>query len=67
MRFVAWTTTKTGHDPAERRIVSRLNISIDAAREIRADLADALGKEGGFCDRRLEVTTAQFRDRASDN
>ena len=40
---------------------------MDAAREIWADLADALGQEGGYSDRRQEVAAAQFRDRALDN
>ena len=67
MRFVGWTLAKTGHDPAERRVVARLAVSIDAAREIWADLADALGEEGGYGDRRHEVAAAQVRDRALDN
>ena len=67
VRFVGWTLAKTGHDPVERRVVSRLAMSIDAAREIWADLADALGREGGYGERRPEVATAQFRDRALDN
>ena len=66
MRFAGWTTTKTGHDE-ERRVVSRLAMSIDAAREIWADLADALGEKGGYGERRPEVAAAQVRDRALDN
>ena len=62
-----WTLAKTGHDPVERRVVSRLAMSIDAAREIWADLADALRQEGGYGERRPEVAAAQFRDRALDN
>ena len=68
MRFVGWTLAKTGKlEPAERRIVVRLAMPIDAAREIWADLADALRQEGGYGERRPEVATAQFRDRALDN
>ena len=67
MRFVGWTLAKTGHDPVERRVVARLAMSIDAARALWADLADALREEGGYGDRRPEVAAAQFRDRALDN
>ena len=45
----------------------RLGVPIDAARVIWADLADALREEGGYGDRRHEVTTAQFRDKTIDN
>jgi len=54
-------------DPAERRIVVRLGVPIDAARVIWADLADALREEGGYGDRRHQVTTAQFRNKTIDN
>jgi hypothetical protein len=68
VRFVGWTLSKTGRlELAERRIVVRLAMPIDAAREIWADLADALREEGGYGDRRPEVLTAQFRDKALDN
>jgi hypothetical protein len=68
VRFVGWTLSKTGNlEPAERRIVARLVMPIDVAREIWADLADALREEGGYGDRRPEVLTAQFRDKALDN
>ena len=53
--------------PAERRIVARFTVPIDVAREIWADLADALREEGDYGDRRQEVLTAQFRDKAFDN
>jgi hypothetical protein len=68
VRFVGWALAKTGKlEPAERRIVVRLAMPIDAAREIWADLADALGEEGGYGERRPEVVTAQFRDKRADN
>ena len=68
VRFAGWTLSKTGKlEPAERRIVVRLAMPIDAARTLWADLADALRQEGGYGDRRPEVATAQFRDRALDN
>jgi hypothetical protein len=68
VRFVGWTLTKTGKvDPPERRIVVRLSMPIDVAREIWADLADALREEGGYGDRRPEVLAAQFRDKCADN
>jgi hypothetical protein len=67
VRFVGWTLAKAGCVLAERRIVVRLAMPIDAAREIWANLADALGQEGGYGDRRPEVAAAQFRDRALDN
>jgi len=68
VRFVGWTLSKIGKfEPAERRIVVRLAMPIDAARTLWADLADALRQEGGYGDRRPEVATAQFRDKAFDN
>ena len=67
VRFVGWTLAKAGCEIAERRIVVRLAMPIDAAREIWANLADALRQEGGYGDRCPEVATAQFRDRALDN
>ena len=67
MRFVGWTLAKLIGNELERRIVVRLAMPIDAAREIWADLADALREEGGYGDRRPEVAAAQFRDRALDN
>jgi hypothetical protein len=68
VRFVGWTLAKTRKlEPAERRIVVRLAMPIDAARALWADLADALREEGGYGDRRPEVAAAQFRDRAMDN
>ena len=68
VRFAGWTLSKTGKlEPAERRIVVRLAMPIDVARTLWADLADALRQEGGYGDRRPEVATAQFRDRALDN
>jgi hypothetical protein len=53
--------------PAERRVVSRISLPLDVARTLWADLADALREEGGYGDRRPEVATAQFRDKALDN
>jgi hypothetical protein len=67
VRFVGWTLAKLIGNELERRIVVRLAMPIDAAREIWADLADALREEGGYGDRRPEVAAAQFRDRALDN
>jgi hypothetical protein len=67
VRFVGWTLAKTGNIAAERRIVARLAMPIDAARGLWADLAGALREEGGYGDRRPEVAAAQFRDRALDN
>ena len=68
VRFAGWTLSKTGKlEPAERRIVVRLAMPIDAARTLWADLADALRQEGGYGGRRPEVATAQFRDWALDN
>ena len=62
------TTPSLGRDqPAERRIVARFTVPIDAARTLWADLADALREHGGYGDRRPEVAAAQFRDRALDN
>jgi hypothetical protein len=62
------TVPSIGRDqPAERRIVARFTVPIDAARALWADLADALREEGGYGDRRPEVAAAQFRDRALDN
>jgi hypothetical protein len=52
VRFVGWTLSKTGKlEPAERRIVVRLAMPIDAARALWANLADALRQEGGYGDR----------------
>jgi hypothetical protein len=68
VRFVGWTQSKIGKfEPAERRIVVRLAMPIDAARTLWADLADALREEGGYGERRPEVAAAQFRDKAFDN
>ena len=68
VRFVGWTLSKTDkHDTPERRIVTRLAMPVDVAREIWADLADALREEGGYGHRRPEVLTAQFRDKRADN
>jgi hypothetical protein len=62
------TTPSIGRDqPTERRIVARFTVPIDAARALWADLADELREQGGYGDRRPEVVTAQFRDRAMDN
>ena len=67
-RFVGWTLSKTDkRDTPERRIVMRLALPIDVAREIWADLADALREEGAYGDRRPEVLMAQFRDKRADN
>ena len=68
VRVVGWTLTKTDKlDTPERRIVVRLSVPLDVAREIWADLADALREQGGYGDRRSEVLAAQFRDRRADN
>jgi hypothetical protein len=68
VRFIGWTLSRTDkRDAPERRIVAWLAMPIDVAREIWADLADALREEGGYGDRRPEVLTAQFRDKALDN
>ena len=56
------TVPSIGRESAERRIVARFTVPIDAARALWADLADALGEEGGYGDRRPEVAAAQFRD-----
>jgi hypothetical protein len=61
------TVPSIGRESAERRIVARLSVPIDAARTLWADLADALREEGGYGERRPEVAAAQFRDRALDN
>ena len=62
------TIPSIGRDqPTERRIVARFTVPIDAARALWADLADELREQGGYGDRRPEVVTAQFRDKALDN
>jgi hypothetical protein len=67
VKFVGFATTLGIGEPAERRIVSRFSVPLDVARVMWADLSDALGEEGGYGDRRQEVTAAQFRDREFDN
>ena len=62
------TAPSIGRDQTtERRIVARFTVPIDAARALWADLADELREQGGYGDRRPEVVTAQFRDKALDN
>lgn len=48
------TIPSIGRESAERRVVARLSVPIDAARTLRADLADALREEGGYGKRRPE-------------
>ena len=42
------TVPSIGRESAERRIVARFTVPIDAARALWTDLADALREEGGY-------------------
>jgi hypothetical protein len=70
VRFTWWTLTRTGsYDEAERRIILRTTMSVEAARDLWKDLGAALRVEGAHHPGayQLEVASAQFRDAAMDN
>ena len=68
VHFIGWVTTpRVENEEQERRIVVQFDMPLDTARGFWADLADALREEGDYGDRRLEVATAQFRDKGLDN
>ena len=68
MRFTWWTLTRTGsYDPAERRIILRTTMSVEAARELWRDLGASLRVDEAHHLGALEVASAQFRDAAMDN
>jgi len=65
VRLIAWAVTKTGKD-TERRIVARLVMPLDVAREFAAAIASATDEKIDSGTRR-ELYTAKSRDRALDN